>query len=406
VLHYAWSSSNRGGRGGRNGGRGGRSRGGRSNVQCQVCHKWNHDASICFHRFKRDYVPTIPLEDPQVSNPNPPWPQPHYRPTSRPPQSNYPYPPPWNPYTWPKPQVPYPMAANLYTNPYAPMMSPQLQPQAFVASSSSTPSFNWYSDSGASHHVTSSSQNIHQLSPFEGPDQVYLGNGQGLSISHFGSSSFSSPLKPNVQLILHNLLLVPTITKNLLSVSQFAKDNSVYFEFHSDICLVKSQGTNEVLLQGTVGPDGLYQFPNMLSPSVNKQSMSAFPSFNSCNLSIPSMNVAIATSQFVSVPSCNTVDAVSCNFASWHARLGHPSAEIQRIVLSNCNIPFTNKSISDFCSSCCMGKAHKLPSHSSTTVYTAPLELTVTDLWGLAPMQSSNGFYYYMTFVDAFTRFT
>lgn len=39
------------------GARGGRGRGGRSNVQCQVCHKIGHDASICYHRFKRDYVP-------------------------------------------------------------------------------------------------------------------------------------------------------------------------------------------------------------------------------------------------------------------------------------------------------------------------------------------------------------
>ena len=32
-------------------------------------------------------------------------------------------------------------------------------------------------------------------------------------------------------------------------------------------------------------------------------------------------------------------------------------------------------------SSCCMGKAHRLPSHNSTPVY-SPLELIFTDLWG------------------------
>lgn len=47
------------------GGHGGRGRGGRNYVQCQVCHKIGHDAFICFHRFKRDYIP------PNISTPNP-----------------------------------------------------------------------------------------------------------------------------------------------------------------------------------------------------------------------------------------------------------------------------------------------------------------------------------------------
>ncbi|PNX95221.1 hypothetical protein L195_g018405 [Trifolium pratense] len=34
-----------------------------SNTLCQVCHKHGHDASICYNKFKKDYVPTIPLED-------------------------------------------------------------------------------------------------------------------------------------------------------------------------------------------------------------------------------------------------------------------------------------------------------------------------------------------------------
>ena len=62
---------------------------------------------------------------------------------------------------------------------------------------------------------------------------------------------------------LNKLLHVPPISKNLLSVSQFAKDNAVFFEFHPHLCLVKLQGTNKVLLQGAVGADGLYSFHNI-----------------------------------------------------------------------------------------------------------------------------------------------
>jgi len=62
------------------------------------------------------------------------------------------------------------------------------------------------------------------------------------------------------------LLHVPSITKNQLSVSQFAKDNSIFFEFHS----VKSQGMNKVL-QGVVGVDGLYSFDNLQLHSCSSQ---------------------------------------------------------------------------------------------------------------------------------------
>lgn len=43
-------------------------------------------------------------------------------------------------------------------------------------------STNWILDSGASFYVTGESQNIQQLEPFEGPNQIFIDNGQGLQI--------------------------------------------------------------------------------------------------------------------------------------------------------------------------------------------------------------------------------
>jgi len=83
---------------------------------------------------------------------------------------------------------------------------------------------------------------------FDGLDQIFIGNGEGLSISSAGSSSFVSPNDSHITFKLNKLLIVPSISKNLLSVSQFAKDNYVFFEFHPHLCLVKSQVTNKVLL--------------------------------------------------------------------------------------------------------------------------------------------------------------
>ncbi|KAG4917967.1 hypothetical protein JHK84_055289 [Glycine max] len=64
-------------RGGRNyGGRSNASRGdghgrGRfANVQCQVCHKFGHEASFCYHRYEENYVATQPMayENTQITS--------------------------------------------------------------------------------------------------------------------------------------------------------------------------------------------------------------------------------------------------------------------------------------------------------------------------------------------------
>jgi hypothetical protein len=64
---------------------------------------------------------------------------------------------------------------------------------------------------------------------YTGQDQVRIGNGQGLHIHHIGSSILCSSTK---DFFLKNILACPSISQNLLSVYQFAKDNNVFFEFH------------------------------------------------------------------------------------------------------------------------------------------------------------------------------
>src|ERR1044072_5829638 len=86
--------------------------------------------------------------------------------------------------------------------------------------------------------------------------------------------------------------------------------------------------------------------------------------------------------------------------------LGHPNIDVLTTVLSSCNIQSFNKKDLSFCQACSMGKAHKLPSTASVSVYSHPLELVFSDLWGPAPYTTQNGFKYYMSFVDAYTRST
>ena len=75
------------------------------------------------------------------------------------------------------------------------------------------------------------------------------------------------------------------------------------------------------------------------------------------SLNIPTLACNNSTS-----PTVNICTAYSLCFSTWHSRLGHPSADIRRIVLNLCKIPFSNKSVFDFCASCCLGKGHRPPS--------------------------------------------
>lgn len=160
----------------------------------------------------------------------------------------------------------------------------------------------------------------------------------------------------------------------------------IQFKFHANHCLVKSQDTQEVLLQGKVGADGLYVFPSLqLHPPGSPLS--------SCFVTSLSNNVVNeSVSSIVNTPSSQY---------KWHLRLGHPNANVMRFVFQHYKIPYSIKNDS-FCSACCIGKAHRLHAPSSTTVYNSPL--VYNDLWGPAPIPSSNNFLYYVTFVDAYSR--
>ena len=85
-------------------------------------------------------------------------------------------------------------------------------------------------DSGATNHVTSDLSQLSIHTDYNGEDQLAIGNGQKLSINHIGSSKLSCATRP---LHLNKIFQVPSITKSLLSVSQFTKDNNMFMEFLS-----------------------------------------------------------------------------------------------------------------------------------------------------------------------------
>ncbi|KAL4302051.1 hypothetical protein GQ457_10G019450 [Hibiscus cannabinus] len=267
---------------------------------------------------------------------------------------------------------------DLSSQSFQPLVSLPSAPMSF-ATSPITSAMNggaWCPDSGASHHVTYNQSNLQSGVPYAGNNSLLIGGGAGVLIRHVGQGSIYTSAKP---LFLQNLLHVATIKKNLLSVSQLTRDNNVFFEFHADGCYVKDSQTRNVLLEGRLTHEGLYQ----LLPTVANKTLSQ-----------PSPSAEVYTTS----KSQNVFDL-------WHKRLGHPSNHALRTVFQSCGIASNSNKVSHVCVPCLQGKACKLPFSHSLNEYKEPFELVVSDLWGPTPI-SSDGFFYYVTFIDVFTRYT
>ena len=90
------------------------------------------------------------------------------------------------------------------------------RPQAHVATAHTFTNSNWLLDSGASHHVIANLYNISFHKTYDGIDDIVIGDGMGLPISHTGSTTFSAP---SYIFSLSNVLWMPTMKRNLTSIS-------------------------------------------------------------------------------------------------------------------------------------------------------------------------------------------
>lgn len=68
---------------------------------------------------------------------------------------------------------------------------------------------------------------------FKGSDQLIIGNGQGLIITHIGDACFNyksfNSAYQHTLIARKDILLVPSIRKNLISISKLTTDNKGLF---------------------------------------------------------------------------------------------------------------------------------------------------------------------------------
>jgi len=115
----------------------------------------------------------------------------------------------------------------------------------------------WIMDSGATHHITNALDNLHLNHPYHGRDELLVGDGTGLSITHTGKTSINTS---SHSLQLPHVLHVPKISKNLLSISSLCQTNPISMEFFFDYFLVKDLKTRVPLIKGH-HKQGLYILP-------------------------------------------------------------------------------------------------------------------------------------------------
>ncbi|KAE8692073.1 hypothetical protein F3Y22_tig00110860pilonHSYRG00043 [Hibiscus syriacus] len=243
--------------------------------------------------------------------------------------------------------------------------------EAFAATSVDEPiDSEWYTDTGATSHMTNDVAALDNSVPYTGNQRVYIGNGTSMPISRIGSISSIVTSHP---LPLSDVLLVPNLTKNLLSISNLTRENNCLITFSSSSFTIHDLATRTVV--GVKRCEkGLYV--------LDRGHASFLSSLSKC------------TSRASSV--------------TWHPRLGHPSFRIVSSLNKHGAITLShnNKIDSKPCFGCQLGKIHRLPFSNSDQRCASLFERIYCDLWGPSPITSPSGYKYYCVLIDDFSRFS
>jgi histone deacetylase 1/2 len=192
---------------------------------------------------------------------------------------------------------------------------------------------------------------------YHGKDHVQTANGRGMRITHIGQSIIPTS---SHTLHLKNILHVPSVTRNLLLVKIFTSDNNVFFEFILGIFLLRIGIRERFFLEG-----------------VSWRSLQSW-----C---------------FIHEASFQQCQDVTCSMVltPWSSNHSYHPAYFTSSWASKAFV----------CDAYQQGKSHQLPFSLSTHFTTAPLEIIYSDVWG--PAQTSvSGYQVYVSFVDAYSRFT
>lgn len=214
----------------------------------------------------------------------------------------------------------------------------------------------WIVDSGATNHVTGDITSFRNT--IDIPDcPVRLPNGQKVIATKEGV------VKLDDVMILRNVLFVPKLNCNLISVSQLVRESNCILQFTHSMCVIQDRDSRMVIGAGEQR-DGLYLFRK--APVV----------------------------MAMQVQRTGSMDL-------WHQRLGHASEKIVKLIPL---VSSSSKASNKACDVCHYAKQSRDPFPVSLNRSKEIFELIHCDLWGAYRSPSSCGAHYFLTIVDDFSR--
>ena len=226
----------------------------------------------------------------------------------------------------------------------------------------------WIMDSGATDHMTSCSSLFLSYNPCAGNKKIRIADGSFSAIAGTGTIRLSPTL------VLYNVLHVPKLSCNLISISKLSQDLNCCVKFSPSHCVFQ-----ELDSRRTIGNarecGGLYLLEEGSQSNVSYVQRTCFKS--------------------ISVSSDNEI-------ILWHFRLGHPSFQYLKHLFPNL---FQNKDPSMFqCEVCALAKHQRVPFPPRPYKLSAPFSLIHSDIWGPSRVLSVSGKRWFVTFIDDHTR--
>ena len=201
------------------------------------------------------------------------------------------------------------------------------------------------------------------------PGYVETGDDTTHPIRHIGNVPFG---KEGEQTYIKNVLHVPTITKNLVSVGQIV-EQGMQVRFNQGGCFIEKEG--RLIARGQKEGRMFILESNEVKSAMYAKGLK------------PNTDIEL-----------------------WHKRIGHINLQKLKAMQSKgvvIGLPtFKEKEIEGVCEACQFGKQHRHPFSKEMNVSKGLLDVVHSSVWGPAQTGTFGGCRYYVTFVDDFSRYT
>ena len=218
--------------------------------------------------------------------------------------------------------------------------------------------------------MTHSSQKFVSYTPCPSSRKITVADGSVITVAGQGD------IVINKTLTLKNVLHVPKLFTNLLSIQRITKDSNCSVVFYHNRCLFQEQNTRRMIGHAKE-VNGLYYL---------EESSGEVSALNSSPLSFISESIKTNKNQI------------------WlhHLRLGHPSFRVLKIMFPSL---FKGLTVEKFhCDVCELAKHKRTSFPVSNKRTSAPFTLIHSDVWGPSTISNISGARWFVSFIDDCTR--